>query len=117
MNKQQFWQLIAAARNQALDPDESETVAREATSLLAVRPAEEIVAAQQVLWDLMAESYTNPWGGAGRSLSATEAVLLDSGMNGRRSRAKGACANVGLPDQQLCPDVLPLHRRPPASRL
>ncbi|MFF4661326.1 DUF4240 domain-containing protein [Streptomyces sp. NPDC001381] len=65
MNKQQFWQLIAAARDQALDPDESEAVAREATSLLASRPAEEIVAAQQVLWDLMAESYTNPlWAAA-----------------------------------------------------
>jgi hypothetical protein len=31
----------------------------------ASRPAEEIVAAQQVLWDLMAESYTNPlWAAA-----------------------------------------------------
>ncbi|MFI5876818.1 DUF4240 domain-containing protein [Streptomyces sp. NPDC051445] len=65
MNKQQFWELIAAARHQAPDPDESEMVAREATSLLASRPAEEIVAAQQVLWDLMAESYTNPlWAAA-----------------------------------------------------
>lgn len=59
MNKQQFWQLVAAARNQALDPNESETVAREATALLATRPAEEIVAAQQALWDLMADSYAN----------------------------------------------------------
>ncbi|MEU2619417.1 DUF4240 domain-containing protein [Streptomyces sp. NPDC007157] len=65
MTKQQFWELIAAARNQANDPHESETVARAATSLLAARPVEEIVAAQQVLWDLMAESYTNPlWAAA-----------------------------------------------------
>ncbi|MEU5517804.1 DUF4240 domain-containing protein [Streptomyces griseoaurantiacus] len=38
----------------------SEAVAREAVSLPACRPAEEIVAAQQVLWDLMAESCTLP---------------------------------------------------------
>ncbi|WP_328351679.1 DUF4240 domain-containing protein [Streptomyces sp. NBC_00445] len=65
MNKQQFWELIAAARDQVINPHESESVAREATSLLAARPAEEIVAAQQMLWDLMAESYTNPlWAAA-----------------------------------------------------
>ncbi|MEU4085376.1 DUF4240 domain-containing protein [Streptomyces aureus] len=65
MNKQQFWQLIEAARNQAINPDDSEAVAREATSLLASRPAEEIVAAQQLLWDLMAESYKDPlWAAA-----------------------------------------------------
>ncbi|MGW2449121.1 DUF4240 domain-containing protein [Streptomyces sp. NPDC001675] len=65
MNTVQFWQLIAAARCQAFDPDESEMVAREATSLLASRPIKEIVAAQQVLWDLMAESYSNPlWAAA-----------------------------------------------------
>ncbi|MEV5172429.1 DUF4240 domain-containing protein [Streptomyces flaveolus] len=60
MNKQQFWELISAARDQVIDPRESETVAHEATLLLAARPAEEIIAAQQVFWDLMAESYTNP---------------------------------------------------------
>ncbi|MDX3524851.1 MULTISPECIES: DUF4240 domain-containing protein [Streptomyces] len=65
MNKQQFWELIAAARDRAIAPHESEAVAREATSLLADRPVEEIVAAEQVLWDLMAESYTNPlWAAA-----------------------------------------------------
>ncbi|MFJ5645558.1 hypothetical protein [Streptomyces sp. NPDC093223] len=47
-------------REQAVDPHESEQVAREATALLAARPVEEIVAAQQALWDLMGESYTNP---------------------------------------------------------
>jgi hypothetical protein len=60
MNRQQFWELIAAARSQALSPDDGEAVAREATALLAARPAAEIVAAQQVLWDLMADSYASP---------------------------------------------------------
>ncbi|NBM17655.1 DUF4240 domain-containing protein [Streptomyces sp. GC420] len=60
MNKQRFWRLIEAARNRASDPNDGEAVARRATSLLATHPAGEIVAAQQVLWDLMAGSYTNP---------------------------------------------------------
>ncbi|MFI7297454.1 DUF4240 domain-containing protein [Streptomyces sp. NPDC050121] len=65
MNKQRFWELIAAARDHVIAPYESEAVAREATSLLADRPVEEIVAAEQVLWDLMVESYTNPlWAAA-----------------------------------------------------
>ncbi|MFI1652288.1 DUF4240 domain-containing protein [Streptomyces avidinii] len=65
MNKQQFWQLIEAARNQASNPNDGEAVAREATSLLASRPAEEIVAAEQVLWDLMVDSCSNPlWAAA-----------------------------------------------------
>ncbi|MFF3710638.1 DUF4240 domain-containing protein [Streptomyces phaeochromogenes] len=65
MNTQRFWQLIEAARNQAPDPNDAEEVARRATSLLATHPPEEIVAAQQVLWNLMADSYTNPlWAAA-----------------------------------------------------
>ncbi|MET9386184.1 DUF4240 domain-containing protein [Streptomyces sp. NPDC002928] len=65
MNKQQFWQLIEAARNQASNPNDGEDVACRATSQLATHPAEEIVAAQQVLWELMADSYTNPlWAAA-----------------------------------------------------
>ncbi|PWI15031.1 hypothetical protein DI272_13285 [Streptomyces sp. Act143] len=65
MNKEQFWELIAAARDRAITPHESEAVAREATSLLAARPVEEIIAAEKVLWDLMVESYTNPlWAAA-----------------------------------------------------
>ncbi|MEV5084166.1 DUF4240 domain-containing protein [Streptomyces sp. NPDC056159] len=52
MNQKQFWQLIEAARNQASNPDDGEDVARRATSQLATHSAEEIVAAQQVLWDL-----------------------------------------------------------------
>lgn len=65
MDKVQFWQLIADARNQACDPNACDTIAGEATTLLAARQAEEIVAAQQVLWDLMADSYSNPlWAAA-----------------------------------------------------
>jgi uncharacterized protein DUF4240 len=65
MNKQQFWQLVEAARNQASNPNDGEAVAREATSLLASQPVEEIVAAEQVLWDLMVDSYANPlWAAA-----------------------------------------------------
>lgn len=65
MNKQQFWQLIEAARNQASNPHDGEAVAREAASLLASRPVEEILAAEQVLWDLMVDFCTNPlWAAA-----------------------------------------------------
>ncbi|MFH8391757.1 DUF4240 domain-containing protein [Streptomyces sp. NPDC018036] len=65
MDEQQFWELIAAARSQVIDPVESGTVALKATSLPAARPVVEIVAAQQVLWDLVAESCTNPlWAAA-----------------------------------------------------
>ncbi|WP_455569765.1 DUF4240 domain-containing protein [Streptomyces werraensis] len=65
MNGQQFWQLVEAARDQARHPDDAEDVAHRATERLATRPAEEIVAAQQVLWDLMADSCTNPlWAAA-----------------------------------------------------
>ncbi|MBV1941234.1 DUF4240 domain-containing protein [Streptomyces sp. BV286] len=65
MNKEQFWQLIEAARNQTSNLNDGELVARRAASQLATYPAEEIVASQQVLWDLMADSYTNPlWAAA-----------------------------------------------------
>lgn len=65
MDTQRFWQLIEAARNQAPDPNDAEEVADRATSLLATHPADEIVAAAQVLWNLMADSYTNPlWAAA-----------------------------------------------------
>ncbi|MFF5340319.1 DUF4240 domain-containing protein [Streptomyces althioticus] len=65
MNRQQFWRVVEAARDQAPDPDDAGDVVRRATAQLATRPAEEIVAAQQVLWDLMADSYTVPlWAAA-----------------------------------------------------
>ncbi|WP_456302028.1 DUF4240 domain-containing protein [Streptomyces goshikiensis] len=65
MKKEQFWELIAEARDRAITAHDSEAIAREATSLLAARPVEEIAAAEQVLWGLMVESYTNPlWAAA-----------------------------------------------------
>ncbi|MFE7165998.1 DUF4240 domain-containing protein [Streptomyces sp. NPDC057616] len=65
MDGQQFWQLIEAARGQVTDAEDAEAVARRACALLAERPVEEIVAAQQALWDVMARSYTNPlWAAA-----------------------------------------------------
>ncbi|MFK0258402.1 DUF4240 domain-containing protein [Streptomyces sp. NPDC090445] len=61
MDKQTFWTLIEAARAEAA-PDE---VAERAARLLALRPPAEIAAAQQVLWDLLAESYRSPlWAAA-----------------------------------------------------
>lgn len=65
MNRAEFWELVEAARSQAPDPDDSAEVVRLATAALGARPAAEIVAAQQALWDLMAESYTAPlWAAA-----------------------------------------------------
>ncbi|MFD8951587.1 DUF4240 domain-containing protein [Streptomyces xanthophaeus] len=46
-------------------PNDGEAVAREATSLPASWPVEEIVAAEQVRWDLMVDSCSNPlWAAA-----------------------------------------------------
>ncbi|MFE7097839.1 DUF4240 domain-containing protein [Streptomyces erythrochromogenes] len=59
MDKQTFWQLIEAAR------EGEDVVAQRAAELLAARPQAEIAAAQQVLWDLLAESYRSPlWAAA-----------------------------------------------------
>jgi hypothetical protein len=60
-----FWTLIADARASVPDPSDSAAVASAASSLLAARPPSDIVATQQVLWDLLALSYRNPlWGAA-----------------------------------------------------
>ncbi|MFI6655840.1 DUF4240 domain-containing protein [Streptomyces sp. NPDC050523] len=65
MDRERFWRLIEAARDQVPDPDDAEAVASRASALLAERPVPEIVAAQQALWDVLAESYTNPlWAAA-----------------------------------------------------
>ncbi|CAM5516845.1 hypothetical protein SAVIM338S_03874 [Streptomyces avidinii] len=67
MDKKTFWQLIETARAQVgadagADGDE---VAERAAELLARYPAPEVAAAQQVLWDLLAESYRAPlWAAA-----------------------------------------------------
>ncbi|MCX5304839.1 DUF4240 domain-containing protein [Streptomyces sp. NBC_00160] len=61
MDKQTFWQLIETARADAPEHE----VAPRAAELLAQRPESEIAAAQQVLWDLLAESYRAPlWAAA-----------------------------------------------------
>ncbi|MFC8453561.1 DUF4240 domain-containing protein [Kitasatospora sp. NPDC057223] len=65
MDTKQFWQLIEEARSQVLVPDNGDAIAEGAAALLAIRPVEEILAAQQALWDLMADSYRAPlWGAA-----------------------------------------------------
>ncbi|MEV4611414.1 DUF4240 domain-containing protein [Kitasatospora sp. NPDC049258] len=65
MDRDEFWQLIEQARGSVSDHDDGEAVAARATALLAARPREEIVAAQQVFWDLMADSYRDPlWAAA-----------------------------------------------------
>ncbi|MFD9480668.1 DUF4240 domain-containing protein [Streptomyces nojiriensis] len=61
MDKQTFWKLIETARADA----EPQEVASRAAQLLADREAAQIAASQQVLWDLLAESYRAPlWAAA-----------------------------------------------------
>ncbi|OLZ67365.1 hypothetical protein AVW11_14230 [Streptomyces amritsarensis] len=67
MDKQTFWQLIETARTDAAAGagEVEDAVAQRAAELLAARPHAEIAAAQQVLWDLLAESYRSPlWAAA-----------------------------------------------------
>ncbi|WP_042369500.1 DUF4240 domain-containing protein [Streptacidiphilus neutrinimicus] len=65
MNTQQLWHMIEEARSQVPDPTQGDAVAARVTELLALRPASEIVAAEQVFWDLMADSYRAPlWAAA-----------------------------------------------------
>ncbi|WP_326662219.1 DUF4240 domain-containing protein [Streptomyces sp. NBC_00385] len=65
MDTKDFWKLIDDARTLVVDPADAEAVAGRATALLAERPADEILTAQQLLWDLMAASYRAPlWAAA-----------------------------------------------------
>ncbi|APU41270.1 DUF4240 domain-containing protein [Streptomyces sp. TN58] len=75
MDKTTFWQLIETARADTAAETAADTgagadategeVARRSGQLLAARPQAEIAAAQQVLWDLLAESYRSPlWAAA-----------------------------------------------------
>ncbi len=60
-----FWKLIADARADVPDPSDCCAVASAAAARLATLPPAEIVSAQQVLWDVMAQSYRNPlWAAA-----------------------------------------------------
>ncbi|MFF1644458.1 DUF4240 domain-containing protein [Streptomyces sp. NPDC058240] len=65
MDTTDFWNLIDDARAQVTDPEDAEAVVERASALLATRPRDEIVVAQQLLWDLMAASYRAPlWAAA-----------------------------------------------------
>jgi len=65
MDMQQFWKLIEDARRQVPDPADGEEVAARAAALLSAYSREEIVAAGQVLRELMAGSYRTPlWAAA-----------------------------------------------------
>src|SRR4051794_28526938 len=65
MKREQFWMLIEEAREQVLDTGDAVGIAGRAAELLARRSSQEIAAAQQILWDLMADSYRNPlWAAA-----------------------------------------------------
>jgi hypothetical protein len=56
----QFWALIESARTQAGDQADCEAIVGEAVALLSARPAEDIIAADQRLAEIMASSYLNP---------------------------------------------------------
>ncbi|MCE7003467.1 DUF4240 domain-containing protein [Kibdelosporangium philippinense] len=65
MDTTQFWQLIANARDQAGPDADHDEIAATASDLLAARPPADIVAAEQVFWDLMSKSYGSPlWAAA-----------------------------------------------------
>ncbi|WP_053733961.1 DUF4240 domain-containing protein [Nocardia sp. NRRL S-836] len=65
MDSNTFWKLIADARATVPDPSDCCAVVAATKSLLAPLPPGEIVSAQQVLWDVMAFSYSNPlWAAA-----------------------------------------------------
>ncbi|MFI6860777.1 DUF4240 domain-containing protein [Streptomyces sp. NPDC050421] len=65
MDTKDFWKLIDDARALVVDPADAEAVAGRVAALLAERPADDILAAQQLVWDLMAASYRAPlWAAA-----------------------------------------------------
>jgi hypothetical protein len=57
MNTDRFWDLIESARSAADDPSDSDQVATEASTLLATRPHDEIIAAEHAMFDLLGSSY------------------------------------------------------------
>lgn len=56
MNRHEFWAVIERARADTGGAG-AEVVAERAVDMLAVLPPEQIAAAAQTLWDLMAGSY------------------------------------------------------------
>ena len=57
MDTAQFWHLVDQARDRVLDLNGVEDIAQEAQALLSALPAGEITAADQVFWQLMADSF------------------------------------------------------------
>ncbi|MCF3135721.1 DUF4240 domain-containing protein [Streptomyces olivochromogenes] len=77
MDVEQFWSLMEQARDRAAeatdaskatdaaDATDAEGIAQQAAALLAAHEPQQILAAQQILWDLMAASYQAPlWAAA-----------------------------------------------------
>lgn len=65
VDAQQFWELIDAARRQVPDPADGDQVAARAAALLSAHPRSEVIAADQVLRSLLADSYRAPlWAAA-----------------------------------------------------
>ncbi|NEC03710.1 DUF4240 domain-containing protein [Streptomyces sp. SID7909] len=65
MDVNKFWDLVEEARHAAGSPSGAEETVARATALLAAREPQEIIDAQQILWDLMATSYRAPlWAAA-----------------------------------------------------
>ncbi|NGN69198.1 DUF4240 domain-containing protein [Streptomyces sp. A7024] len=65
MDRDRFWEIVDQARGQATDPADAADVAERSAALLAGCGPEEIVRAQQILWELMAASYRAPlWAAA-----------------------------------------------------
>ncbi|MFD9034523.1 DUF4240 domain-containing protein [Streptomyces sp. NPDC059567] len=65
MDIEEFWHLVEQARCQVTDPSDANDIANQVTALLATHEPQQILAAQQILWDLMAASYRAPlWAAA-----------------------------------------------------
>ncbi|MEV6393407.1 DUF4240 domain-containing protein [Streptomyces sp. NPDC051907] len=65
MDIEQFGRLIDRARGRAGDAADVDGVAEQATAILSAYEPRQIIAAQQILWDLMSASYRAPlWAAA-----------------------------------------------------
>lgn len=65
MDRDLFWSLVDRARHAAADPADADEVAARTSALLTDLQPQEILQAEQVLWDLMAASYLAPlWAAA-----------------------------------------------------
>jgi hypothetical protein len=65
VDTREFWQLIEDARRQSPDPADCDAIAGSAGTLLSSRARQEIVAAYQILGNLLSDSYRRPlWAAA-----------------------------------------------------